>query len=99
MSHDHPGRVLVVDDELLVREMLRDFLPTVGDEVATAASGAEALEMVRTFRPDVRSALGLVVSGLARQGWDLQLTAYDDSHGRTTFYVSGMAHSIVGGSA
>jgi CheY-like chemotaxis protein len=47
------GRVLVVDDELLVREMLREFLTVVGDEVATAASGAEALEMVRTFQPDV----------------------------------------------
>jgi CheY-like chemotaxis protein len=53
MSHDHPGRVLVVDDELLVRAMLRDFLTTVGDEVATAGSGAEALEMVQTFEPDV----------------------------------------------
>jgi CheY-like chemotaxis protein len=47
------GRVLVVDDELLVRDLLRDFLTTVGDEVATAASGAEALEVVPTFRPDV----------------------------------------------
>jgi hypothetical protein len=26
------GRVLVVDDELHVRELLRDFLTTVGDE-------------------------------------------------------------------
>jgi CheY-like chemotaxis protein len=35
------------------REMLRDFLTTVGDEVATAATGAEALGVVRTFQPDV----------------------------------------------
>jgi CheY-like chemotaxis protein len=48
-----PSRVLVVDDERLVREMLRDFLTTVGDEVCTASSGAEALEVVRTFQPDV----------------------------------------------
>jgi two-component system OmpR family response regulator len=47
------GRVLIVDDELLVRDMLRDFLTTVGDAVATAASGAEALEVVPVFRPDV----------------------------------------------
>jgi two-component system, OmpR family, response regulator len=47
------GRVLIVDDELLVRDLLRDFLTTVGDDVATAASGAEALETVRVFRPDV----------------------------------------------
>src|SRR5918996_5071041 len=48
-----PSRVLVVDDERLVREMLSDFLTTVGDEVCTASSGAEALEVVRTFQPDV----------------------------------------------
>jgi CheY-like chemotaxis protein len=47
------GRVLIVDDELLVRDLLRDFLTTVGDDVATAASGAEALETVRVFGPDV----------------------------------------------
>jgi CheY-like chemotaxis protein len=48
-----PSRVLVVDDERLVREMLRDFLTAVGDEVCTAASGTEALEVLRTFQPDV----------------------------------------------
>jgi CheY-like chemotaxis protein len=47
------ARVLIVDDEPLVREMLRDFLTTVGDEVATVASGAEALALVPTFQPDV----------------------------------------------
>ena len=34
-----------------------------------------------------------------RQGWDLQLTEYGDGHWRATFYVTGQAHSIVGGSA
>ena len=47
------GRVLIVDDDPLIREMLRDFLTTVGDEVATAASGAEAVEVVPIFQPDV----------------------------------------------
>jgi CheY-like chemotaxis protein len=47
------GRVLIVDDDPQVREMLRDFLTTVGDEVATAASGAEAVEVVPIFQPDV----------------------------------------------
>jgi hypothetical protein len=31
--------------------------------------------------------------------WDLQLTAYGDGHWRATFWVTGQAHSIVGGSA
>ena len=47
------GRVLIVDDEPHVRGLLRDFLVAVGDEVATAASGADALGVVRVFQPDV----------------------------------------------
>jgi two-component system response regulator VicR len=50
---DSPSRILIVDDELLVLELLREFLTTVVDTVATAASGAEALEIVPIFRPDV----------------------------------------------
>jgi len=49
----NPGRVLIVDDMSLVRELLRDFLASMGHEVATAASGANALEVVPVFQPDV----------------------------------------------
>ena len=47
------GRVLIVDDEPHVREMLRDFLGGKGYEVATAATGGQALDAVPTFQPDV----------------------------------------------
>jgi DNA-binding response OmpR family regulator len=47
------GRVLVVDDEPHLREMLRDFLAGEGHDVMMAASGAEALDAAPTFRPDV----------------------------------------------
>ena len=36
---------------------------------------------------------------MARQGYDLQLTRYDDRGWRATFYMSGIAHSVVKGSA
>ena len=36
---------------------------------------------------------------MQRAGWDLQGTACGDGYWRATFYVTGMAHSIVGGSA
>ena len=49
----NPGRVLIVDDTSLVRELLRDFLASAGHELATAASGADALEVVPVFQPDV----------------------------------------------
>ena len=47
------GSVLIADDEPHVRELLRDFLTGQGYEVATAATGDEALDAVPTFRPDV----------------------------------------------
>jgi CheY-like chemotaxis protein len=57
-------RVLFVDDEVHVRQVLRDFLTTVGDEVATVASGTEALEPVPTFQPEVAS-VDMVMLGLS----------------------------------
>jgi len=38
--------VLVVDDESIVRESIRDWFKDAGYEVTTAATGEEALEMV-----------------------------------------------------
>ncbi len=43
--------------------------------------------------------IGDIVVGMTRQGYDLQLTAYGDSHWRATFYTMDMAHSISHGSA
>ncbi len=41
----HP--ILVVDDEPIVRESIRDWLLDAGYKVATAESGEEALDMMR----------------------------------------------------
>ena len=38
--------VLVVDDEPIVRESIRDWLKDAGYQVATAESGEEALELI-----------------------------------------------------
>jgi DNA-binding NtrC family response regulator len=38
--------ILVVDDEPIVRESIRDWLKDVGYQVATATTGEEALEMI-----------------------------------------------------
>ena len=58
------SRVLIVDDEPHIREVLSDFLTRVGDEVATAATGAAALEAVPTFQPDV-ILLDMVMPGMS----------------------------------
>jgi CheY-like chemotaxis protein len=47
------GRVLIADDEARIREVLHDFLTAQGYDVATVATGAQALDAVPTFQPDV----------------------------------------------
>jgi hypothetical protein len=42
---------------------------------------------------DSWSGIGLVALGMHRQGFDLQLTQYDDRGWRATFYTTGMEHS------
>lgn len=46
------ARVLVVDDEALLRAMMQDGLESAGHEVVLADSGRIALEMARIDRPD-----------------------------------------------
>ncbi len=46
-------RILVVDDELPITELLQMALNFEGYDVGVAASGREALELTKTFRPDV----------------------------------------------
>jgi hypothetical protein len=48
---------------------------------------------------DTWPGIGLLAVGLRRQGFDLQLTQYGGREWRATFWVTGMAHSISGGSA
>jgi two-component system OmpR family response regulator len=47
------GRILVVDDEPQVCAMLGELLGEIGYAVKTAMRGAEALQIVPTFEPNV----------------------------------------------
>ena len=42
---------------------------------------------------DSWSGIGRIAVGMHRQGFDLQLTQYDDRGWRATFYTTGMEHS------
>ena len=54
MSGFMPKRIMVVDDDPLMRKMLRDLLETEGHEVvADAASGDEAVKAYREIVPDI----------------------------------------------
>ncbi|MFI5674890.1 response regulator [Streptomyces cellulosae] len=46
------GRVLVVDDNKVIRQLIRVNLELEGFEVVTAADGAECLDVVHQVRPD-----------------------------------------------
>ncbi|WP_018544497.1 response regulator [Streptomyces sp. LaPpAH-108] len=47
------GRVLVVDDSNVIRQLIRVNLELEGLEVVTAVDGAECLDVVHQVRPDV----------------------------------------------
>ncbi|MFJ8188974.1 response regulator [Streptomyces sp. NPDC096094] len=47
------GRVLVVDDNKVIRQLIRVNLELEGFEVVTAADGVECLDVVHQVRPDV----------------------------------------------
>jgi DNA-binding response OmpR family regulator len=46
-------RILVIDDDELLRQLLRDTLEQVGYEVVEAPNGREGLERFRTMRMDL----------------------------------------------
>jgi len=47
------NRVLVIDDDQTVRDLMRRVLSREGFDVVTASSGAEGLELARELRPSV----------------------------------------------
>jgi len=47
------GRILVADDDEMIRKLFRDVLQSAGHEVILAEDGQQALEKVLTARPDV----------------------------------------------
>jgi hypothetical protein len=51
-----------------------------------------ALHALRTWL-DSWPGIGRIAVGMHRQGFDLELTQYDDRGWRATFYTSGMEHS------
>jgi two-component system response regulator ResD len=50
---DTAGRVLVVDDEPIVREVLSRYLGRAGFEVSAAADGQAALDQIEARRPEL----------------------------------------------
>lgn len=53
------------------------------------------LALIRAWL-DNWTGIGLIAAGMARQGYVISLTRYDEQGWRATFYVSGMEHSATG---
>jgi hypothetical protein len=70
-------------------QLLRAALGFAGSSLP---SYDRALHALRTWM-DSWAGIGRVAAGMARQGYDLQLTRYDEKGWRATFYTSGMEHS------
>jgi len=51
-----------------------------------------AVHALRTWL-DSWAGIGRIAVGMAHQGYDLQLTRYDEKGWRATFYTTGMEHS------
>jgi len=56
-------KVLVVDDEAIMRESLRDWLSDVGHQVLTAENGSQALEIIEKENPSI-AIVDLVMPGM-----------------------------------
>ncbi|MBI5442030.1 MAG: PAS domain-containing protein [Deltaproteobacteria bacterium] len=61
VSRSGSGRLLVMDDEEAIRELLADVLPQLGYEAEFAADGAEAVELYRKAAEDGRPFDGVVL--------------------------------------
>jgi len=66
--------------------------------LAPAAGAASPLTQCQHWL-DRWSGVGLVAAGMARQGYDLELTRFGDEGWRATFSPAGRAHSVISGSA
>jgi len=56
-------KILVVDDEAVIRESLRDWLSDVGHQVLTAEDGFQALKMIEKEKPGI-AIVDLVMPGM-----------------------------------
>ncbi|QKT06214.1 response regulator transcription factor [Gordonia sp. X0973] len=79
------ARVLVVDDEENIRELLSVSLKFQGYDVTTAANGPEALDICRTHRPDLL-VLDVMMPGM--DGFGLLKRLRDDGIDAPALFLS-----------
>jgi PAS domain S-box-containing protein len=74
-SLEGDGIVLAIDDDAIVRELLKNYLTKLGYAVATAVCGNEGLRLAKKLRPD---AIILDVNMPDTNGWEVLSTLKSD---------------------
>ena len=65
-SKEEQGKILIIDDDPVVRDLFTNYLSKQGYQVATADSGDEGLTLARKLRPDAIT-LDVMMPGM--DGW------------------------------
>ncbi len=64
--------ILIVDDDMAIKESVEEYLTLMAYEVQSAENAIEAVDILKTFQPDV------VFTDIMMQGMDgLELTRID----------------------
>jgi PAS domain S-box-containing protein len=88
------GRVLVVEDRNVVRELVRDVLEASGFEVASVSGGAAALEVVATEEPFDALLTDVVMPEMS--GAELAHALRADRPALPVVYMSGYTDDVLG---
>jgi CheY-like chemotaxis protein len=81
-------RILVVEDEALVREILEDTLVEAGFEVVLAFSGSDALTRLESGERFI-AVISDIRLGAGASGWDVARRAREIVHDVPIVYMSG----------
>lgn len=81
--------ILLVEDELLIREVVKAALEDGGYEVVTASSGAEALCVINDGAVVFRALITDVTLGRGPSGWEVARHARELLPGLAVVYMTG----------
>jgi CheY-like chemotaxis protein len=81
--------VLVVEDELLIQDLVQGMLEDAGYAVATAATGADAVQILEARAPQCSGLITDINLGPPPSGWDVARRARELNEGLAVVYVSG----------